>query len=69
MKCPNCNGELVVPNHARHNVSTYQKSAMTATGCCQSFVRLIPYSSFRVEAYEGNATEDDWGYQKNGLFK
>lgn len=61
MKCPHGNHEAEIPTRAEYNADAYGKSVMVKTDCCDRPVRVIPIRSLRLEAYEGDKTEDDWG--------
>lgn len=64
MKCPNCENELSVPTYAVYNAEAYGKSVLVKTICCATFVRIAPVVNFRVEVYEGDRKEDDWGNER-----
>ena len=59
--CPHCGDTLKIPARAYINCDSYGTSATVATECCGNAVRMVPVRSYRIEAYEGRETEDDWG--------
>lgn len=61
MKCPHCEGRMEIPDYAFGNAETYLKSCVVVTGCCDKAVIIVPKISFRVDPYNGAATEDEWG--------
>lgn len=61
MECPHCGKDLIVDNAPQYNVDVYGKPLLAIARCCGKGVRLIPVRSIRVEAYDGDRTEDDWG--------
>ena len=61
MECPHCRNELTLYNAPRHNVDVYGNPVLAIALCCGKGVRLVPIRSIRVEAYDGERAEDDWG--------
>lgn len=59
--CPHCKQELRIPGCAYFNCDQYGTSATVTTECCGHAVSIQPIRSYRIEAYEGRDTEDDWG--------
>jgi hypothetical protein len=59
--CPHCGKEVELPDNVVYNVEAYGNRKLTTVPCCGKCVRVIPIREIRVEAYNGNRTEDDWG--------
>jgi hypothetical protein len=66
MKCPHCNEECKIPVKAEHNVMGYDCAVIVATECCGKGVRFSAVRSYKLSAYEGNKTNDDWGVEFSG---
>lgn len=61
MECPHCGKDCVIPDNAKINVDSYNKSVIVATRCCGKPVVLSQLRMYQVRPYKGQATEDDWG--------
>lgn len=61
MQCPYCHKEIQIPTHAFNNATTYYQPVVSITECCGHGVRLEPVRTVRVQPYQGEKTEDDWG--------
>ena len=62
MKCPNCNGTIVLIPPAERNLESYRSNSVLATSnCCGVAFEVTMHTTFSYELYEGNKKEDDWG--------
>lgn len=61
MKCPACQQELTIPNHALAYADTYAEPSVVRAECCGVGLEVRPVRHYRVELYTGKRTEDDWG--------
>ena len=69
MRCPHCDNspddfphKEVLPTYAVHNAESYGKPVMVNSVCCNKPIRVRPVVVLHLTAYEGTATEDDWGH-------
>lgn len=53
MKCPHCNKDLKVANLAYLTAGMHNANVATVTECCNKPVKIIPYTHFEVQIYEG----------------
>lgn len=60
MDCPHCKKPIRLPTNTVHNVDCYGEARVSITRCCGRLVHVHPVRSYRIEAYTGERTEDDW---------
>ena len=59
MKCPHCQNDLKIPEHAKLSMAYYGKAVNIKTDCCHKIVKCFPRTVY--EAFVSNLQEDDWG--------
>ena len=61
MNCPHCGNELEVDKAPIRNMDVYGNPVLAIARCCGKGVLLFPVRTYDVQAYYGDATEDNWG--------